>query len=419
MQKTGKVLAVLIAVIIISSIVILQLPTFKEQSKIIVVPDDYPTIQSAIDNASAGDTIYVKKGTYPSDAIVISKSVSLIGEATNETIIQGTYYYHGPLSLWHTIVIEASNVRICNFTITHCIIAVTVSPNASGTQIIGNNFIGINEMAITASEVSNLLISQNFFSNNRSRASTQISLFVNDSIISQNVFSNNLRCISLSGKNITVNDNQFGNNTFGVDISRASAVNVFANIFTKNNGYDGDSRDYGCIELVDNCNDTAIFKNLFSENTVGVNLRNFLIDSSERTTEPVYRGSNNVIFNNNFIGNSKNSNVEHEWIFANSTSLETYTSGTAVVFWDNDTIGNYWSDYNGNGSYAIDENNIDNHPLTQEVDVNSVTPIPTPSATTSRFNALPIAIITIVIIFALATSLLLFRRHQKTNTLNK
>ena len=61
MHKTGKVLAVLIAIIILSSIVIFQLSTVKEQPKTIVVPDDYPTIQSAIDNASAGDTVFVKK----------------------------------------------------------------------------------------------------------------------------------------------------------------------------------------------------------------------------------------------------------------------------------------------------------------------------------------------------------------------
>jgi hypothetical protein len=369
MWKTGKVFAVIIVIVIIlCSIVIFQLSAVQEQPKTIVVPDDCPTIQEAIDNASARDTIYVKKGTYPSDSIVLSKSVSLIGEATNETIIQGQYYYHGPLSLWNTIKIEAPLVRICNFTITHCITAVTISPNASGAKILGNNFIDINEYAITGSEASNLLISQNYFSNNRSRGSTQISLFCNDSTISHNIFSGNLKCISLGGKNISVNHNLFVNNTFGVDISRASTVTISANNFTNNIGIDSDSRDYGCIELIDNCNDTSIFENNFYEN-VGINLRNFLIDSPELTTGPVYRGSNNIIFNNNFINNSNSANVEHQWVYADSTSLETYTSGPAIVSWDNGSEGNYWSSYSGSGYYSIDEKNVDHYPLTQQVSI--------------------------------------------------
>ena len=30
----------------------------------ITVPDDYPTIQTAIGNATAGDTVFVRNGTY-------------------------------------------------------------------------------------------------------------------------------------------------------------------------------------------------------------------------------------------------------------------------------------------------------------------------------------------------------------------
>lgn len=96
-----------------------------------------------------------------------------------------------------------------------------------------------------------------------------------------------------------------------------------------------------------------------------------------------------------------------------------YVDATNVVSWDNGVVGNYWSDYNGNGSYVIDENNIDHHPLTQQVDVNSVAPTSTSSATINSFNALAIAIITIVIIFALAIFLLLYRRHRKNNNLKK
>jgi pectin methylesterase-like acyl-CoA thioesterase len=43
----------------------------------IIVPDDYPTIQAAINAANDGDTIFVKIGTYY-EHVVVNKSLSLI-----------------------------------------------------------------------------------------------------------------------------------------------------------------------------------------------------------------------------------------------------------------------------------------------------------------------------------------------------
>ena len=54
---------------------------------------DYPyqRIQDGIDHASNGDTVYVYCGTYHEN-IVIDKSIMLIGERSNITIIDGSYY---------------------------------------------------------------------------------------------------------------------------------------------------------------------------------------------------------------------------------------------------------------------------------------------------------------------------------------
>ena len=59
------------------------LPVTVEAKSAIVVPDDYPTMVSAIGNATNGDTILVRKGIHEgpiNKTVVIDKSLSIIGE---------------------------------------------------------------------------------------------------------------------------------------------------------------------------------------------------------------------------------------------------------------------------------------------------------------------------------------------------
>lgn len=53
----------------------------------ITVPRDYPTIQSAIDAASPGDTIKVLPGTY-TEQVTIGKDLTLVGSGARFTIIK-------------------------------------------------------------------------------------------------------------------------------------------------------------------------------------------------------------------------------------------------------------------------------------------------------------------------------------------
>ena len=50
-------------------------------------PNNYTTIQDAIDDASDGDTVFVYSGSYHEYIGIISKSISIIGENKNSTII--------------------------------------------------------------------------------------------------------------------------------------------------------------------------------------------------------------------------------------------------------------------------------------------------------------------------------------------
>jgi len=70
---------------------------------------DYTTIQEAIDNAQPGDSIYVYIGTYYEN-IVIDKSISLVGEDKENTIIDGQ-------EKSDVIKILSDHVNITGFTI--------------------------------------------------------------------------------------------------------------------------------------------------------------------------------------------------------------------------------------------------------------------------------------------------------------
>ena len=72
----------------------------------IIFPDDHPTIQAAIDDASEGDTIFVRKGVYVENPVV-NKSVSLIGEDRNLTVIDVTA----------GLKVQSNNVTIAGFAI--------------------------------------------------------------------------------------------------------------------------------------------------------------------------------------------------------------------------------------------------------------------------------------------------------------
>jgi pectin methylesterase-like acyl-CoA thioesterase len=117
----------------------------------IVVPDDYLTIQDAINNAPEGAIIFVKKGTYSgpvNETIVINKTISLVGEDPQSTILNlypawickfdasnfPFYEYDWALN------VQADDVELSNFTINSIGVdeGAYMLINGNNTQLIDN-----------------------------------------------------------------------------------------------------------------------------------------------------------------------------------------------------------------------------------------------------------------------------------------
>ena len=110
----------MISLILISSLlsgcsllrgIIPSLPN-KEAGYTYYVPDDYSTIQAAVDAASSGDTIIVRDGTYTENVDVNKDNLAIISENGAEvTVVQAANLDD------HVFEVTANYVNISGFTV--------------------------------------------------------------------------------------------------------------------------------------------------------------------------------------------------------------------------------------------------------------------------------------------------------------
>ena len=177
---------------------------------------NYTTIQSAIDNASSGDTIFVYKGIYYENLLLDSSknNITFLGEDKEKTIIDGMN-----TSGVDTFFISSVHITISGFTI-----------------------------------------------QNSSRYGLYIlSCFGNDSLVKNNIFRDNHLCglVIYDSDNDIVSGNAFFDNYWGLYLGSTKYSSCFNNVFSSNN----ESLYLSCYVFC-----TTIHNNIFTNSDLAVDV---------------------------------------------------------------------------------------------------------------------------------------------------
>ncbi len=192
---------------------------------------NFTKIQDGIDAADLGDIVYVLNGTY-FENIVIDKSIILIGENKNNTIIDSR-------GTGNNIKINANNVTIKNFTIQNSGLIYPLSGinlssnyNVIENNVIRNNFYGLTLYFSSENSINKNLI-QNSYNCGIYLSSSKNNLIINNTI--KNNFYNGVGLYYFSDNNV-IKSNSFINNSYsGVNIRLSSNNSVMRNNFSYNN----------------------------------------------------------------------------------------------------------------------------------------------------------------------------------------
>ena len=237
-----KLVGIFVCTLLMFTIVPITASSNVTLLKTITVDDDpgkdFTSIQDAIDFASDGDTIYVYSGTYREN-IEIAKSIQLIGEDRENTIIDGD----GSGDVVH---ISANEVKFTEFTIQN-----------SGSELVDTGIhIKSNYNIISGNIIQNCPIGMYFFSSE-------------SNIITNNIFQNIKNyCIALGFSN----KNTIKSNTIASNISSDECMCGLIMMLSKENdiSYNKIQNNGIGIILFLSSNKNKIQYNSFKQNIINV-----------------------------------------------------------------------------------------------------------------------------------------------------
>jgi nitrous oxidase accessory protein len=381
----------------------------EDNESIIRVPDDYPSIEWAVGNATDGDTILVASGVYEEN-VVVDKSLKIVGESANTTIIDGGGYDWDNVTKGFFVV--SGNVSIENFTVRNAYHGIYLE-NCKNITIRDNtlilNFYGISVNGTRLGTIQNNIATNNSFG-----------IFLENSLnclIKNNTATNNygghpdLRygggiCLGASNNN-TVGNNYLTKNLVGILIGESHNNTVIQNVVVENRepvyGM-GSGIDMGLADENIVANNTIISDyiivsksryNLISSNVVS---NGGGIGTGESFGNMFYKNvvtgcdvgftmekAHDFFIGNLIVNNTQGINIHfsngstfyHNVLINNTVHVpkDVYPN---VNIWDNGFEGNYWSNYTGEDSnmnaigdnpHRLDELNMDRFPLMAPINI--------------------------------------------------
>ncbi|MCP4581945.1 MAG: DUF1565 domain-containing protein [candidate division Zixibacteria bacterium] len=326
--------------------------------RIVNVPDEYGTIQAAIDASIEGDTVLAQPGTYVENInfngqnIIVSSLHLTTGDTSyiSSTIIDGDSA--GTVVTFENG--EDSTTAITGFTI------------QNGSNEYGG---GINCTNSSNPTISNNSISGNYSANYG--GGIRCGLNSNPSI-SSNTINGNYCGISGGGincwnSNPIINDNTISANTSGTGggiVCNSSEPTISNNTISGNNslGYGGGIVCYD--------SDPAISNNIISGNESGFWGGGILCDNSDPTiSHNTISGNSSLISGGGIYSASSNPTISENTIIANSATTDTSKGGGIYVYWgdpvinSNTIIGNSAAEGGGIHCYYISSPTISNNTI--------------------------------------------------------
>ena len=277
-------------------------------------PDNYTTIQSAINDANNGDTVFVYDDSSPYfENVVINKPIFLIGEDKNTTIIDAEHRKS-------VIKLESNNITVSGFTL----------QNSGSKEWLDSGI----QLGTTDNNADYCTIFGNKIINNSNGISL---LFPTKNIIEQNIIiknKNNGLIVQGSGRDgelQIINNTIIDNSNNGI-IIRDSDLNIISGNVIMNNGENG-------IRLESYGN--SIFRNVIKNHTYGIRdiggFSHFYLNIFEDNNVGLFvQQIRYNIEKNNFINND--CNAKYHIIYRRPFNR-----------WN----GNYWDDFSGIGPKVI------------------------------------------------------------------
>ena len=289
-------------------------PSINENNTIYVgsTHADYRTIQEAINAAKNGAKIIIKNGSY-NELIVINKTITLMGEDKNTTIINFSPDYE-----------IRSQVSIININAANCSLE-----NLHITLSNKSRFISSGETHSCCGQPAGPVSTTIFLAGG-------ISINSNNNTITNTIITNVSEGIQLSAhsESNTIIHNEIKNNQIGIETSNSVNNTISHNILSNNQQYN--------IYLSTDSDTNKVSFNIIETSTYGIRIKgsqhnNVYKNCIKNNDIGIYcccDAKSNYIYNNTLLNNFLRNAEENEGL---TNIWYDYPNGT----------GNYWDNYTG------------------------------------------------------------------------